>query len=115
QVDQGELEFARVDLDRPGLGGNTDYESYRIAERARQHVAKGFNALTEKCRCWVKSMAGRKRQKLSRESPPAFGRKLDRLGCTLPLLVACEQLLERLHMAADDHQKIVEIMGHAAG
>src|SRR5262249_28279988 len=88
---------------------------YRIAERGRQHVAKSFNALTENCRCGMKRLAARKGQKLSRQGRPAFGRKLDRLGSTLPLLVACEQLLERLHMPADDHQKIVEIVRHATG
>ena len=81
---------------------------------AGQHVANGRNRIGKADHRRVQRQRAREGQQLPRQILAAVRRHFDGLqGADVPRLA--QALLQALRMAADDHQKIVEVVGDAAG
>ena len=113
-VDQRELELGDVDLDRPDIRRDVALELHVAAQRADQHLVHGLDAFLEVGDHRVERLASRERQQLARQALAAIGGRVDRVD-RLQMLRIGEPAAQKLRMAADDHQEIVEVVRDAAG
>ncbi len=114
KIDQGELQLRRVDLDWPQRRIQVDDQSHGLAERTPQHVGHGVEALAQIDSLGRQGLAAREAQQLAGQAcAPPRGRQ-DRIQ-GLVVAVLDKTAVEQFGLAADDHQKVVEIVGDAAG
>lgn len=115
EVEQRGLELGDVGLDRPCVGANVEGEAHGTAHAGVEHLADGRDAFGEIDRLRVDALPPRKGEELVRQRGAAFGGGFDRGHGALELGVARSALLQDVKAAADDHQKIVEVVGNPAG
>jgi hypothetical protein len=112
EIEQGELELARVDLDRAASVGNHDLDGDIVAERAAEHVLELGKLLAEIDDGGGKHLPAREREQLTGETFAAIGRVLNHVEKTrMPFRGQIAP--QPLHAAAHDHQEIVEVVGDA--
>ena len=113
-VDQRQLELGNVDLDRPDVVRDIAFELNVSAQRADQHLVHGLDAFLEVGDDGIERLAARERQQLARQALAAIGGRVHRLD-RLQMLGIGEPAAQKLRMAADDHQEVVEVVRDAAG
>src|SRR5262249_48343804 len=114
EVEQGELELARVDLDGTALVGNRDLDGDIVAERAAEHILELGKPPAEIDDSGGEHLSAREREQLTGETFAAIGRVRDHVEKTR-VLFRRQIAPQPLHAAAHDHQEIVEVVGDAAG
>ena len=114
KVDQSGFEFGDVDLDRPDVVLHVDGELNGAADAGVENLAHGLDAFAQTDGLRIDVLPPRKGQELAgQRGPPPRGR-FDRFNGA-PGFFVVGIFLQDLGAAADHHQKVVEVMGDAAG
>ena len=114
EIEQRELELARIDLHGARPPRHADLDLDIAAQRAAEHVLDLGQPFGEIDDARLQRLPPRECQQLPRQAFAALRRGGDRVE-QVDLLVVLDVAAQPLHAAADDHQKIVEVGGDAAG
>ena len=115
EVDQGDFQFADVDGDRPYTGWDIDRQPDIAAKPAGENFADRIDPLRDLDRLRIDPLPPRECQQLPRQGGAALSGELDRLCGARGFRILCGDRLQRLDVARHDHEKVVEVMRHAAG
>src|SRR5262249_40965924 len=82
EIEQGELELTRVDLDGTAVVGNRDVDGDIVAERATEHILKLGKPLAEVDDSGGEHLPAREPEELTGEAFAAIGRVRDHVEKT---------------------------------
>ena len=114
EIEYGEFELARIDLDRAALVRNRDFCGDVVAQRAREHVLEFGEPLAEIDHRGGEHLSARKCEQLPRETFAPASRVHDHVDDPT-VLFRGQIAAQALRAAADDHQQIIEVVRDAAG
>ena len=114
-IHQCELEFVRVDLDRPCGRRHIEDDPDVAADGAHQHFTESRGLLGDRQRRRIEALAARKGQELPGERRAALCGVVNRLGRAHGFRVAVGDFSQRPDVPADDHQQVVEVVRDAPG
>ena len=115
EIDQRRLELGDVDHDRPDVRVDLEVQRHRAADADVEHFAYRIDAFGDVDRLRVDALPPCECQQLAGEGGAAFGRRFDRRERPLAFGIVANRFPQGVKTAADDHQKIVEIVRDAAG
>ena len=115
EIDQRRFELGDVDHDRPDARVDVELQRHRAADAGVEHFAHRIDAFGDIDGLRIDALPPCECQQLAGEGGAALGRPFDRRYRPLAFGIVANRFLQRVKTAADDHQEIVEIMGHAAG
>ena len=114
EIEQRELELARIDLDEAGPPRHDHADFDVAAQRAAEHVLELGQPFGEVDHARLQRLPPREGEQLPGQAFAALRRIGD--GVEQPrLLLVADVAAQPVHAAADDHQQIVEVVGDAAG
>src|SRR2546430_1832074 len=115
EIDQRRFKLGDVDHDRPEVLVDVELQRHRTADGGIEYFAHRIDAVGDIDGLRVDALPPRECQQLAGEGGAAVGRPLDRRYRPQAFGIVANRFLQRVKTAADDHQKIVESMRHAAG
>ena len=115
EVEQHLLDLAGIDLDAPQIGRQRADELDVLADDAPEHVLERQHRHVEVEHLRHQHLTAAEGQQLARQRGGAIGGALDALQQPPPRRMVQAFGAERLGVAADHLQQVVEVVGHAAG